>query len=85
MTTQVDLEAMGVEITIGVQQVARELVLETDRTSEQVTTDVRKALETGAPLELVDSRGRRVIIPSTALGYIEIGGDETRRVGFHNI
>lgn len=73
------------EITIGVQHVARELVLETDQTSEQVTKDVLKALEVGAPLNLTDARGRRVIVPATVLGYIEIGGDETRKVGFHNI
>ena len=80
-----DGEAMGVEITIGVQHVARELVLETDRTSEQVAKDVLKALEVGAPVELTDNRGRKVIIPAGTLGYIEIGGDEQRRVGFHNL
>lgn len=73
------------EITIGVQHVARELVLETDQTSEQVAKDVLKALEVGAPVELTDSRGRRIIVPATSFGYIEIGGDEARRVGFHNL
>lgn len=79
------VEAMGVEITIGVQHVARELVLETDQTSDKVAKDVVKALETGSPLELTDARGRRVVIPAGVLGYVEIGGDETRKVGFHNI
>jgi hypothetical protein len=79
------VEAMGVEITIGVQHVARELVLETDQTSDKVAKDVLKALEVGAPIELTDTRGRRVIVPAGTLGYIEIGGDETRKVGFHNI
>ena len=73
------------EITIGVQHVARELVLETDQTSDQVTKSVLKALEAGVPLELTDSRGRRVIVPTAVLGYVEVGGDETRKVGFHNI
>ena len=76
---------MGVEITIGVQHVARELVLETDRTSEQVAADVQAALSSGEPLEITDTRGRRVVVPAAALGYIEIGGDEARRVGFHNL
>jgi non-ribosomal peptide synthetase component F len=79
------VEAMGVEITIGVQHVARELVLETDQTSEKIAKDVLKALEVGAPIELTDTRGRRLIVPAGTLGYIEIGGDETRKVGFHNI
>lgn len=76
---------MGVEITIGVQHVARELVVETDQTSDKIAKDVLKALEVGAPVDLTDSKGRRVIVPAQTLGYIEIGGDETRKVGFHNI
>lgn len=76
---------MDVEITIGVQNVARELVVETDQTADKVVKEVLKALEAGAPLDLTDSRGRRVIVPAGTLGYVEIGGDETRRVGFHNI
>ncbi|WP_233405067.1 DUF3107 domain-containing protein [Actinotalea solisilvae] len=76
---------MGVEITIGVQHVARELVLETDQTSEKVVADVRTALESGAPLELTDTRGRRIVVPAASLGYVEIGGDEARKVGFHNL
>ena len=73
------------EITIGVQHVARELVLETDQTSDRVAKDVLKALEVGAPIELTDTRGRRIVIPAGSLGYIEIGGDEARKVGFHNV
>ena len=73
------------EITIGVRHVARELVLEIDQTSEQVATAVAKAIEQDEPLQLTDSRGRRVIVPAAALGYVEIGGDEARKVGFHNI
>lgn len=73
------------EITIGVQNVARELVVETDQAADKVSKDIVKALESGAPLELTDARGRRVIVPASTLAYVEIGGDETRRVGFHNI
>ena len=73
------------EITIGVQHVARELVLETDQTSDRVAKDVLKALEVGAPVELTDTKGRRVIVPASTVAYIEIGGDEARKVGFHNI
>ncbi len=73
------------EITTGVQHVARELVLETDQTSEKVVADVRTALESGAPLELTDTRGRRIVVPAASLGFVEIGGDETRKFGFHNL
>lgn len=73
------------EVTIGVQNVARELVLETDQNSEQVTKDVLKALEAGTAIDLTDSRGRRVLVPASTVAYVEVGGDETRKVGFHNI
>lgn len=74
----------GVEITIGVQHMTRELVVDTDQSAATVAKAVAKALETGTPLELTDTRGRQVIIPAANLGYVEIG-DETRKVGFHNL
>jgi hypothetical protein len=33
-------------------------------------------------LKLSDSKGRLYIVPTEALGYVEIGAEETRRVGF---
>ncbi|WP_372594690.1 DUF3107 domain-containing protein [Actinotalea sp.] len=78
-------EGIDVDITIGMRDVARELLLESDLTSEAVTKQVLKALEVGAPIELADSKGRKVIVPASALGYIEIGSDQERRVGFHNL
>lgn len=72
------------EITIGVQNVARELVVETDATADEVAKAVRKALDAGDALELTDTRGRHIIVPSGTVGYIEIG-DEARKVGFHTI
>lgn len=74
----------GVEITIGVQHMTRELLVETDQTAAAVVKAVSKALETGNPLELTDTRGRRIIVPASNLGYIEIG-DEPRKVGLHNL
>ena len=73
------------EITIGVQNVARELVVETDQPSEKVAKDVLKAIEVGAPLDVTDTKGRRVIVPASTLGYVELGGEEARKVGFHNL
>ncbi len=78
-------EGIGVDITIGMRDVARELVLESDLSSEAVTKLVLKALENDAPIELADAKGRKVIVPAAALGYVELGSDEQRRVGFHNL
>ena len=73
------------EITIGVQNVARELVVETDQPSDKVAKDVLKSIEVGAPLDITDTKGRRVIVPASTLGYVELGGEEARKVGFHNV
>ena len=77
-------EEDGVEITIGVQNVPRELVVETDRSADDVAKAVTKALSAGAPLDLTDTRGRRFIVPAGTVGYVEIG-DEPRKVGFHTL
>lgn len=69
------------DVTIGVQNLTREVVVETEESADTVATAVKKAL-TGGPLELTDSRGRRVIIPGEAIGYVEIGSEEQRKVGF---
>ena len=69
------------DVTIGVQNLPREVVVETDESTDAVATAVKKALA-GGPLELTDSRGRRVIIPGNAIGYVEIGSEKQRKVGF---
>ena len=73
---------MTVEITIGVQNLPRELVLESDQTPDEVAAAVAAALAGNPALELLDSKGRRVIIPTASIGYVEIGSEEQRRVGF---
>ena len=73
------------DITIGVQHLARELVVESDQTSEEVATAVHAALDGKPFLELRDTRGRRLIVPTRSIGYVEIGSEETRRVGFGSL
>ena len=70
------------EITIGVQNLPRELVLESDETPEKVAATVAAALAGKPALELVDTRGRHLIIPVASIGYVEIGGETKGRVGF---
>lgn len=73
------------EITIGVQHSARDLVLESEQSAEEIASTVRTALskgDKGGILELADSRGKLVIVPVSTLGYVEIGPEEPRRVGF---
>lgn len=70
------------EVKIGVQQVARELVLESASSPEQVEKAVIEAIKSDLGLlSLVDEKGRRVVVPVDKLAYIEIA-EESRRVGF---
>jgi hypothetical protein len=71
-----------VEIKIGIQNVGREIVLDSEQSADDVAAAVSTALKDGAELRLSDSKGRQVIVPATALGYVEIGAEETRRIGF---
>lgn len=70
------------DITIGVQNQSRELTLETNESSDDVVAKVTAALENSKVLELTDSKGRRVLVPTASIGYIEIGSEEQRPVGF---
>jgi hypothetical protein len=71
-----------VEIKIGVQQIAREIALESDQSPEEIDAAVRAAVAEGGLLTLVDDKGRRVIVPAEKLAYVEISPATSRRVGF---
>ena len=70
------------EINIGVRDVARELNLDIDLTAEELNMAVKEALAHGTPLELSDAAGRSVVVPASAIGYVEIASVQPRRVGF---
>ncbi|THJ66024.1 DUF3107 domain-containing protein [Arthrobacter echini] len=70
------------EIKIGIQNVNREISVDSAESADAIAEQVAKALSDGAELRLTDSKGRQVIVPAAVLGYVEIGAEETRRVGF---
>jgi hypothetical protein len=74
-----------VEVRIGVQQAARELVLESSETPDAVAAKVAAALKSDGTLDLVDEKGHRIIVPAAKLAYVEIAAVESRRVGFGTI
>jgi hypothetical protein len=71
-----------VEVKIGIQNVGREIVLESALDAEAVAKIVGEAISKGTDLRLSDEKGRQVIVPGSVLGYVEIGAEEVRRVGF---
>jgi hypothetical protein len=71
-----------VEVKIGVRNVAREITLESSQSADEVAAAVDAAIAAGSTLKLVDEKGRVVVVPTTVLGYVEIGAPEGRKVGF---
>lgn len=74
------------EVKVGVQFSARELVVDSAQTPEQVQEAVAASF-TGKDrvLVLIDVKGRRVMVPVDKLAYVEIAESEQRRVGFGSL
>lgn len=70
------------EVKIGIQNVGREIVLESSLDADAVARIVAEAVTKGTELRLTDEKGRQIIVPGSVLGYVEIGAEEVRRVGF---
>ena len=71
------------EVKIGVQRTPREIVLDSTLSPDEVEVAVRDALkDPSGVLSLVDDKGRRVVVPSSLVAYVEIAEADTRRVGF---
>ena len=71
------------DIRIGIRDSSREISFESAQSASEVEAAVAAVLEGGEKvLKLTDNKGRRFIVPTDALGYVEIGAEEARRVGF---
>jgi len=74
-----------VEVKIGVQNAARELVIDSTLSGDDLEKAVSKALSGDETvLALSDSKGRRVIIPREKLAYVEMGAPSSGQVGFRS-
>ena len=73
------------EVKIGIRDVAREVVLESEQSPDTVAELVNSAITSQGMLRLKDDKGRLVIVPGPLIGYVEIGAPETRRVGFGSL
>jgi hypothetical protein len=72
-----------VEVKIGITDSPRELVLSSAQTPAEVEELVTSALREGSDLlSLTDERGRRFLVQTGKIAYVEIGAADTRRVGF---
>lgn len=71
-----------VEVRIAITNISSELAFECPSSVEEIRSAVTIALSAGSPLVLSDIRGREIIVPSEKIGFVEIGEQAERRVGF---
>lgn len=71
------------DIRIGIANSPREIAFESSQTSSEVEKIVSDAISSEAKLvKLTDGKGNTYVVPIASLAYLEIGSEESRRVGF---
>ncbi|BAJ76082.1 ATP-binding protein [Microbacterium testaceum] len=71
------------EIRIGITNTGRELSFETNESSDVVKSSVVTALDSSAShVTFTDVKGNSYIVPTANLAFVELGTEESRRVGF---
>ena len=73
------------EVKIGIQDVPRELEVETDATPEQIEQLLSDALRLPHGVFALGGRNGRFLVPADKVAFIEFSVSESRRVGFGNI
>lgn len=73
------------EIKVGIQHVNREVVVDSPDSAADVEQALAEALESNGLLALADERGRKVLIPVSSIGYLDIGEENVRHVGFGSV
>jgi hypothetical protein len=71
-----------VDVKIGIADSGRELTVTVTDTPDEIQQQVAEALQGESTLTLTDEKGRRVIVPTAKVAYVEIGPADGRRVGF---
>jgi hypothetical protein len=69
------------DIRIGIKDSPREISFDSSQTAEEVQALVLDALEAGH-LAIDDAKGRRYLVPSANIAYVEIGSEAARKIGF---
>lgn len=73
------------EVKIGVQNVVRELVVDADVDAAELEKAIEAAVTGSSPLlALTDTKGRKVVVPSDKIAFVEIGSPTIGQVGFRS-
>lgn len=70
------------DIKIGIQNIARDVVIDTTASADEIKQQLSEALGNDGVLTVSDAKGRTVIVPARAIGYVDLGQEQNRPVGF---
>lgn len=71
------------DVKIGIKHSPRELTFDSAQGASDIYATVDQAIASGSKLiKFNDSKGRVFVVPTDSLAYVEIGAEESRRVGF---
>jgi hypothetical protein len=82
MSTKKSENANKVQVRITIANVTSDLNFESALSASEIQSAVNAALKSGDALTLEDIRGRVVLVPADKIGFVEIGEQTDRRVGF---
>jgi hypothetical protein len=82
MSTKKSESSNKVQVRITVANVASDVNFESALSATEIQSAVNAALKSGEALTLEDIRGRVVMVPADKIGFVEIGEQTDRRVGF---
>lgn len=75
------------DVRIGVTQAPREIGIELgdDADREDLRSRIEAALSGATDvLSVVDKRGKETFVPSAKIAYVEMGSDDSPKIGFGN-
>ena len=82
MSTKKSENVNKVQVRITVANVTSDVNFESALAAADIQSAVNAALKSGEALTLEDIRGRVVMVPADKIGFVEIGEQTDRRVGF---
>ncbi len=73
------------DIKVGIKHVNREIIVDSAETADAIEKAFLQAKADDGLLTLIDQRGRKVMIPATSIGYLDLGEENARPVGFFSV
>ena len=73
------------EIKIGMQDVPREITLQTAESAAVIEQRLADAIAEDGMLRLTTEAGGLILVPASVIAYIDLGQEHVRQVGFGSV